>query len=42
MEDNSVHDHYFSLLIVHGVIMTDEGQLRLDEGKSGNAFIFIM
>ena len=39
MEDNSmkVHDHYCCLLIVHGVIMTNEGQLGLHEDKSGNA-----
>lgn len=37
-----VHDHDCSLLIVHGVIMTNEGHLRLDEGTSGNAVTLIM
>ena len=37
-----VHDHYCSLLIGHGVIMKNEGQLRRDGGKSGNAVTLIM
>lgn len=28
-----VHDRYCCLLIVHGVIMTNEGQLRLHEDE---------
>lgn len=32
-----VHDHNCNLLIVRGVIMTNEGQLRLDEGTRENA-----
>lgn len=37
-----VHDHYCGLLIVRGVIMTNEGRLRLDEGKRGNAVTLIV
>lgn len=37
-----VRDHFCGLLIVQGVIMTNEGHLRLDGGKSGNAVTVFM
>ena len=37
-----VRGHFCGLLIVRGVIMTNEGHLRLDGGKSGNAVIDFM
>lgn len=37
-----VHDRDCGLLIAHGVIMTNEGQLMVGEGTRGNAVTLIM